>query len=455
MIAPMHSPTIEILPLKKGFLRAAAEATHVLVRLVAPAQPVSQNAVAAQRAPLDLALVIDRSGSMSGAPLKAALESSVRIIQGLRPDDRIAVISFDDVVQVVQPLIAVGNAHDLANRVRLIESGGSTALFDGWQEGVKQLAPFVKKERIARVILLTDGQANHGLVEEAKIFEHVSKAAGAGITTSTVGLGHGFNESLLTGMAKAGEGAANFGQTADDLNEAFEEQFAILSNGFLRQVKITVQGGSDVQARLLGEFLEDGVTRSRKLGTLPWDSALTAVVELKIGANAKADSLLAVNFAAITKDGTPVTFGPQILALAEVDLATFSTLPSDVNVAAAVGEAVTAEKLEVIEALVRDGEVTEAKQKLAELTEQANLSEWAREKVIYLTRLLDEDRVMAMKELRYASRNFTRSIKGSNVAENSECFNEDVERAKALFLRKKRAAGRSSAPQPPQQPPQA
>ncbi len=451
----MHSPTIEILPLKKGFLRAAADATHVLVRLVAPAQPVTENSATAQRAPLDLALVIDRSGSMSGDPLKAALESSVRIIQGLRSDDRIAVVAFDDHVQVVQPLVAVGDAHDLVNRVRLIESGGSTALFDGWQEGVKQLAPFVKKERIARVILLTDGQANHGLVDEAKIFEHVAKAAGAGITTSTVGLGHGFNETLLTGMAKAGEGAANFGQTADDLSEAFEEQFAILSNSFLRQVKITVQGGSDVQARLLGELLEDGVTRTRKLGTLPWNSALTAVVELKIGANAKADSLLAVNFAAITKDGTPVAFGPQILILPEVDLATFSTLQTDVNVAAAVGEAVTGEKLDVIQALVRGGQVAEAKQKLAELTQQTDLSEWAREKVIYLTGLLDEDRIMAMKEMRYASRNFSRSIKGSNVAENSECFDEKLEEAKALFLRKKRAAGRSSTPQPPQQPPQA
>jgi len=451
----MHSPTIEILPLKKGFLRAAADATHVLVRLVAPAQPVTENSASAQRAPLDLALVIDRSGSMSGDPLKAALESSVRIIQGLRSDDRIAVVTFDDHVQVVQPLVAVGDAHDLVNRVRLIESGGSTALFDGWQEGVKQLAPFVKKERIARVILLTDGQANHGLVDEAKIFEHVAKAAGAGITTSTVGLGHGFNETLLTGMAKAGEGAANFGQTADDLSEAFEEQFAILSNSFLRQVKITVQGGSDVQARLLGELLEDGVTRTRKLGTLPWNSALTAVVELKIGANAKADSLLAVNFAAITKDGTPVAFGPQILILPEVDLATFSTLQTDVNVAAAVGEAVTGEKLDVIQALVRGGQVAEAKQKLAELTQQTDLSEWAREKVIYLTGLLDEDRIMAMKEMRYASRNFSRSIKGSNVAENSECFDEKLEEAKALFLRKKRAAGRSSTPQPPQQPPQA
>ena len=451
----MHSPTIEILPLKKGFLRAAADATHVLVRLVAPAQPVTENSASAQRAPLDLALVIDRSGSMSGDPLKAALESSVRIIQGLRSDDRIAVVTFDDHVQVVQPLVAVGDAHDLVNRVRLIESGGSTALFDGWQEGVKQLAPFVKKERIARVILLTDGQANHGLVDEAKIFEHVAKAAGAGITTSTVGLGHGFNETLLTGMAKAGEGAANFGQTADDLSEAFEEQFAILSNSFLRQVKITVQGGSDVQARLLGELLEDGVTRTRKLGTLPWNSALTAVVELKIGANAKADSLLAVNFAAITKDGTPVAFGPQILILPEVDLATFSTLQTDVNVAAAVGEAVTGEKLDVIQALVRGGQVAEAKQKLAELTQQTDLSEWAREKVIYLTGLLDEDRIMAMKEMRYASRNFSRSIKGSNVAENSECFDEKLEEAKALFLRKKRAAGRSSTPKPPQQPPQA
>jgi Ca-activated chloride channel family protein len=451
----MHSPTIEILPLKKGFLRAAADATHVLVRLVAPAQPVTENSASAQRAPLDLALVIDRSGSMSGDPLKAALESSVRIIQGLRSDDRIAVVTFDDHVQVVQPLVAVGDAHDLVTRVRLIESGGSTALFDGWQEGVKQLAPFVKKERIARVILLTDGQANHGLVDEAKIFEHVAKAAGASITTSTVGLGHGFNETLLTGMAKAGEGAANFGQTADDLSEAFEEQFAILSNSFLRQVKITVQGGSDVQARLLGELLEDGVTRTRKLGTLPWNSALTAVVELKIGANAKADSLLAVNFTAVTKDGTPVAFGPQILILPEVDLATFSTLQTDVNVAAAVGEAVTGEKLDVVQALVRGGQVAEAKQKLAELTQQTDLSEWAREKVIYLTGLLEEDQIMAMKEMRYASRNFSRSIKGSNVAENSERFNEDIEGAKALFLRKKRAAGRSSAPQPPQQPPQA
>ena len=74
MIPPMNPPKIEILPLKKGFLRAAADATHVLVRIVAPSQPA--DVVATPRAPLDLALVIDRSGSMSGRPLEAALESA-------------------------------------------------------------------------------------------------------------------------------------------------------------------------------------------------------------------------------------------------------------------------------------------------------------------------------------------------------------------------------------------
>ena len=87
MIPPMNQPKIEILPLKKGFLRAAADATHVLVRLVAPVKPA--DVTETPRSPLDLALVIDRSSSMSGRQIAAALESAVRIVRGLRDDDRV------------------------------------------------------------------------------------------------------------------------------------------------------------------------------------------------------------------------------------------------------------------------------------------------------------------------------------------------------------------------------
>ena len=448
MIPPMNQPKIEILPLKKGFLRAAADATHVLVRLVAPAKPA--DVTETPRAPLDLALVIDRSSSMSGRPIAAALESAVRIVRGLRDDDRVTIVAFDDHIEVVQSLIAVTDREALALRINAIDARGSTNLFGGWEEGVKQLAPFTRKDRIARVILLSDGQANQGLLNEQEIFAQVAKAAGAGITTSTVGLGHGFNESLMTGMASAGEGVANFGQTADDLDEAFEEQFAIISNSFLRQVKVSVQGGSDVQVRLVGEILENGATRSRKLGTLPWDASLVAVVELKIGALAKADALAAVNFEAITKEGEAVKFGPALIALPEVDLAAFSVLPVDVDVAALIDEAVVAEKIEFIEVLTRSHKFAEAKLAFEELLKRPSLSDWAKQKIEYLKRLLDEDAVMAAKEMRYGRGRLMSQTKMASMACYSMDVDEGAEAVKASYLRRKRADGQATKPKPSQ-----
>ena len=449
MNPPMNQPTIEILPLKKGFLRAASEATQVLVRLVSPAQPLS-NQEAAPRAPLDLALVIDRSGSMGGEPLAAALESASRIVRGLRSDDRVAIVAFDSAIEVVQPLTTASDREAIVARIMEIDARGSTDLFGGWEEGVKQLAPFTRKDRIARIILLSDGQANQGVVNESEIFARVTKAAGAGITTSTVGLGHGFNESLMTGMATAGEGVANFGQTADDLDEAFEEQFAILSNSFLRQVKVSVQGGSDVQARLVGEILKNGAAHSRKLGTLPWDASLVAVVELKIGGLAKADALAAINFEAITKDGEKVQFGPALIALPEVDLATFSVLPVDADVAALIDEAVVAEKIEAIEVLTLKQKFAEAKLAFEELLKRPGLSDWAKKKIEYLKQLLDEDAIMAAKEMRYGRGRLMSQTKESTMACYSMDVDDSVELMKASYLRRKRADGRASKPKPPQ-----
>jgi Ca-activated chloride channel family protein len=444
----MNQPKIEILPLKKGFLRAAADATHVLVRLIAPAQ--TADAAETPRAPLDLSLVIDRSGSMSGEPLEAARESAARIVRGLRTDDRVAIVAFDSSIEVVQPLTHVTDREAIVSRIKTIDARGSTDLFGGWEEGVKQLAPFTRKDRIARVILLSDGQANQGLVNEQEIFGRVTKAAGAGITTSTVGLGHGFNESLMTGMATAGEGVANFGQTADDLDEAFEEQFAIISNSFLRQVKVSVQGGSDVQVRLVGEILENGATRSRKLGTLPWDASLVAVIELKIGALAKADALAAVNFDAVTKEGEAVKFGPALITLPEVDLATFSVLPVDADISALIDEAIVAEKIEVIEALTRSRKFDEAKLAFEELLKRPGLSAWAKQKVEYLKQLLEEDAIMAAKEMRYGRGRLMSQTKMATMACHSMEVDEDIEVMKASYLRRKRADGQASKPKPSQ-----
>jgi len=449
----MIQPTIEILPLKKGFLRAAAEATYALVRIVAPEAPVTTESVV--RTPLDIALVIDRSGSMRGQPLETAKECAVRIVKGLRPDDRISIVTFDDEIDIVQALTAVGDAKDIEARIRSIQSGGSTNLFGGWEEGAKQLAPFIKKDRIARVILLSDGQANQGLINESEIFTHVSKLAGTGITTSTIGLGHGFNESLLAGMAKSGEGVANFGQTPEDLDEAFEQQFAILSNTFLRQVEIKIQGGSDVKARLVGEILEDTISSTRKLGTLSWNTSLVAVVELKVGQNAKADELFAVNFTAQTKEGEAVKFGPQVFSLPEVDLTTYASLIADVNVAAGVSEASVSEKLEKVEDLLRRHKLKEAKELFAEIENRTDLTSWAKQKIAYLKDMLDEDAVMAMKEIRYGRSDMVRSARARAAKEMAESVNECTMNLEPLVIRRKIVSGRSAQRQNPTTPPPA
>jgi len=449
----MIQPTIEILPLKKGFLRAAAEATYALVRIVAPEAPVTTESVV--RTPLDIALVIDRSGSMRGQPLETAKECAVRIVKGLRPDDRISIVTFDDEIDIVQALTAVGDAKDIEARIRSIQSGGSTNLFGGWEEGAKQLAPFIKKDRIARVILLSDGQANQGLINESEIFTHVSKLAGTGITTSTIGLGHGFNESLLAGMAKSGEGVANFGQTPEDLDEAFEQQFAILSNTFLRQVEIKIQGGSDVKARLVGEILEDTISSTRKLGTLSWNTSLVAVVELKVGQNAKADELFAVNFTAQTKEGETVKFGPQVFSLPEVDLTTYASLVADVNVSAGVSEASVSEKLEKVEDLLRRHKLKEAKELFAEIENRTDLTSWAKQKIAYLKDMLDEDAVMAMKEIRYGRSDMVRSARARAAKEMAESVNECTMNLEPLVIRRKIVSGRSAQRQNPTTPPPA
>ena len=449
----MIQPTIEILPLKKGFLRAAAEATYALVRIVAPEAPAATESVV--RTPLDIALVIDRSGSMSGQPLETAKECAVRIVKGLRPDDRISIVTFDDEINIVQALTAVGDAKDIEARIRSVNCGGSTNLFGGWEEGAKQLAPFIKKDRIARVILLSDGQANQGLINESEIFTHVTKLAGTGITTSTIGLGHDFNESLLAGMAKSGEGVANFGQKPEDLDEAFEQQFAILSNTFLRQVEIKIQGGSDVKARLVGEILEDTISSTRKLGTLSWNTALVAVVEIKIGQNAKADELFAVNFTAQTKEGETVKFGPQVFSLPEVDLTTYASLIADVNVSAGVSEASVSEKLEKVEDLLRRHKLKEAKELFTEIENLTDLTSWAKQKIAYLKDMLDEDAVMAMKEIRYGRSDMVRSARARAAKEMAESVSECTMNLEPVVIRRKIISGRSAQRQNPTTPPPA
>jgi len=111
------------------------------------------------------------------------------------------------------------------------------------------------------VILLSDGCANHGLLDHDQIYAQCAELARAGVSTSTYGLGHGFNEELMIGMARHGQGSSYYGQTADDLMDPFREEFELLNALCARRLRLEIAPAAGVKAKMLNDYVADATTR--------------------------------------------------------------------------------------------------------------------------------------------------------------------------------------------------
>ena len=158
-----------------------------------------------KRTPLAISIVIDRSGSMAGGKLEQAKRSAVDIINRLHDHDSVSVISYDDTVEMHLELMPVPSARIfIDHHLDQLFSRGGTNLHAGWLKGAETLAPRSNGKDLCRVILLSDGQANVGIIRTNLICDQVAELSRAGITTTTVGFGLDFNEELMTAMAKWG-----------------------------------------------------------------------------------------------------------------------------------------------------------------------------------------------------------------------------------------------------------
>ena len=164
--------------------------------------------------PRTLVVVLDRSGSMQGERLSGAQRALTDLLDRLDPDDRFGLITFDNTVRVdipVAPLVDKTRARQCIAEVR---PGGATDLSAGYLRGLQEARRSVVGAG-CRLLLISDGHANAGVVDPEQLGAVAAKAAADGITTTTLGFGLGYDERLLKAIAAGGNGSELFAEHAD------------------------------------------------------------------------------------------------------------------------------------------------------------------------------------------------------------------------------------------------
>ena len=203
-----------------------------------------------ERPPVNLSLVLDRSGSMGGQKIEQAIQAAEVAVGRLGPRDRVSIIIYDDKVDTLVPsqLASRENIAEIKRRLRGVTARGNTAIYAGLNQAAAELRRYSDAGYIQRMILLSDGLANHGPSKVAD-FRSLGRAlAGEDMVISTIGLGLGFNEDIMTTLAEAGQGNTYFVENADELPRIFAGELGDALNVAATDIEIIVRprGGARI-----------------------------------------------------------------------------------------------------------------------------------------------------------------------------------------------------------------
>lgn len=208
----------------------------------------------ANRAPMNIALVIDRSGSMSAfGRIENARRAALMAVDRLGRNDILSVVSYDDKVEIEMPATKVTNPERFKERIERLTPRGSTAIHAGLLAGANEIRKFKSSDRVNRIILLSDGLANVGPSKPSDFTSLGRELASEGITVSTIGLGNGYNEDLMAGLARSADGSHAFVQESADLTGFLAREFDDALGIVGQEIEIIIT-------------LKDGVKPTRGLG---------------------------------------------------------------------------------------------------------------------------------------------------------------------------------------------
>ena len=325
-----ESANIIVTPLKSAVLEGHRNKLNVLVRMQAPDLPETNTNA---RPSYGIAFVIDRSGSMAGRPLDEAVRCVNFMVDRLLESDSAALVTFDNQVTLDYPLTSLSDKREIRTILATVHSGGTTNLHGGWRTGADEFNHKESNAAIKRVVLLSDGRANDGLVDPNQIAEQAESFASRGITTSTYGLGRDFNEELMVDLAKAGQGNHYYAENAEDLLESFNEEFDLMANLWSKDLVLNIKPKDGVQLKLMNDYRRiDGELYSWRMPNIAYGSEAWAMFEVTISST-MTDGQLAEVFAAsligVDIDGQAIKLEAPLLKLPVINSQAYSAIAED------------------------------------------------------------------------------------------------------------------------------
>ncbi len=254
---------------------------YLLTHVTAPSASESHH-----RRPLNLSLVIDRSGSMAGEKLDYTRQAAQFLVQNLSVKDILSIVLYNDTVETLLMPEYVQRKDIITQRIASIKASGTTNLSGGWLAGCNLVSENASNEFVNRTILMSDGLANRGVTSSTQIVAMTrQKIQQQGISTTTMGLGKDFNEDLMMAMASAGGGAFYFIESPEVTPLIFREELNGLLNVVGQNLKISVETTEYIstitQLNAYTMHTEDKTT-SFRLGDVFADEVKALLLELTL-----------------------------------------------------------------------------------------------------------------------------------------------------------------------------
>ena len=237
--------------------------------------------------PMNVALVIDRSGSMRGARMTNAVTAATGIVERMRDGDRITVVAFDDTAQVVvSPTVASASSRPgIESAIRAIHVGGDTCLSCGLESAMRALeAARLSSDEVDRAILLSDGAANRGVKDARGLRSLAGRMRDQGCAVSTVGLDVDFDEKVMAAIASESNGHHYFVANAADLAPVFDRELDALLATVARDAELVVEPapGTEVVEVFDRAFRREGGRVVIPFGTFGARQEKTALLRVKV-----------------------------------------------------------------------------------------------------------------------------------------------------------------------------